>query len=51
MIVHTQYTLSPALAQILAMGLILGIVRERSNTTTSIGVHITYNFVVFLLGV
>jgi uncharacterized protein len=51
MVVHTQYTLSPALAQILAMGLVLGLVRERVNTTTAIAVHATYNFVVFALGI
>lgn len=50
MIVHTQYTISPALAQILAMGIILGLVRERANTTTAIAVHATYNFTVFMLG-
>ncbi len=50
MIVHAQYTVSPALAQILAMGIILGLVRERANTTTAIAVHASYNFVVFMLG-
>jgi membrane protease YdiL (CAAX protease family) len=48
-LIHTQYTVSPALAQILAMGLILGIVRERVNTTTSIAVHASYNILLFLL--
>jgi membrane protease YdiL (CAAX protease family) len=51
MVVHTQYTLSPALAQILAMGLVLGLVRERANTTTSIAVHASYNFLIFLVGI
>ena len=39
------------LAQILAMGLILGLVREHVNTTTAIAVHASYNFLVFLLGI
>jgi membrane protease YdiL (CAAX protease family) len=50
MVVHTQYTISPALGQILVMGLLLGVVRERANTTTAIAVHATYNFLVVFLG-
>lgn len=48
---HTQYTVSPALIQMLVMGLLLGLVRIRSNTTTAIGTHATYNFVLVLLAV
>lgn len=46
---HTQYTVSPALIQMLIMGLLLGLVRRRVNTTTSIAVHATYNFILVAL--
>ena len=42
---HVQYTLSPALAQILFIGLVLGWLRERTNTTTCVVAHAGYNFV------
>ena len=42
---HTQYTVSPALLQVLLVGLLLGLTRRQVNTTTSIAVHATYNFV------
>jgi membrane protease YdiL (CAAX protease family) len=48
-VVHTQYTISPALLQVFVVGLVLGLTRLRVNTTTSIGVHSTYNFVLALL--
>lgn len=40
---HLQYGLSPALLQILALGLVLGLVRQRVNTTTCIVIHALYN--------
>ncbi|MEO8084014.1 MAG: CPBP family intramembrane glutamic endopeptidase [Ardenticatenales bacterium] len=40
---HTQYTVSPALIQIFIVGLILGRVRQRAGTRTSILVHATFN--------
>jgi membrane protease YdiL (CAAX protease family) len=40
---HVQYTLSPALLEILAIGLVLGWLRERTNTTTCMVVHAGYN--------
>ncbi len=47
--VHTQYTISLALVHILVMGLLLGLVRRRTNTTTSIAVHATYNFTLAMM--
>jgi len=46
---HVQYALSPAIVEIFIVGLILGWVRQKSNTTTCIAVHATYNFVDVLL--
>lgn len=40
---HTQYTVSPALAEIFVVGLILGLVRDRRSTTVAILVHAGYN--------
>lgn len=51
MVVHTQYTISPALGQILIVALLLGMVREKVNTTTAIAVHATYNFLLVLFGI
>lgn len=48
-VVHTQYTISPALLQVFVVGLILGLARRRANTTTAIGIHATYNLVLALL--
>jgi membrane protease YdiL (CAAX protease family) len=42
---HVQYTLSPALAQIFLIGLLLGWVREKTNTTTCVVAHAGYNFI------
>jgi membrane protease YdiL (CAAX protease family) len=41
---HVQYALSPALAEILVIGLVLGWLRERTNTTTCMVAHAGYNF-------
>jgi membrane protease YdiL (CAAX protease family) len=46
---HVQYTFSPAVLEILLIGLALGWLRERSNTTTCIAVHAGYNFLNMLL--
>ena len=46
---HVQYTLSPAILEIMIIGLALGWLRERSNTTTCIVVHSGYNFLNMLL--
>jgi membrane protease YdiL (CAAX protease family) len=48
-VVHVQYSISPALLEILAVGLILGWIREKCNTTTCILVHAGYNFLNILL--
>jgi len=41
---HVQYALSPALVEILIIGLVLGWLRERTNTTTCMLTHAGYNF-------
>jgi membrane protease YdiL (CAAX protease family) len=41
---HVQYALSPALVEILIIGLVLGWLRERTNTTTCMVAHAGYNF-------
>ncbi|HNS03766.1 MAG TPA: CPBP family intramembrane metalloprotease [Anaerolineae bacterium] len=42
-IIHSQYRLSPALLLILAIALVLGLVRYRTNLTIAILVHFLYN--------
>lgn len=44
-VIHTQYGVTPALVQILALGLLLGLVRQRAGTTTAIAAHAFYNFI------
>jgi membrane protease YdiL (CAAX protease family) len=44
-VMHTQYTVSLALFQVFLVGLLLGLTRRHTNTTTAIGVHATFNFV------
>ena len=46
---HVQYALSPAIVEIFIVGLALGWLRERANTTTCIAVHASYNLVDALL--
>ncbi|MGB9594392.1 MAG: type II CAAX prenyl endopeptidase Rce1 family protein, partial [Anaerolineae bacterium] len=46
---HTQYGLSPATLEIFIIGIILGIIRNRANTTTCVAIHVLYNFVDILL--
>ena len=48
-VVHTQYSVSPALLQIFVVGILLGLTRQRAGTLTAIGVHASYNFVLALL--
>ena len=49
MIAHTQYTISPALIEIFVVGLVLGVVRNRANTTTAILIHAAYNILTVVL--
>jgi len=47
---HLQYSLTPATLEVLAIGLMLGLVRKRSNTTVCIIIHALYNMTGALLG-
>lgn len=47
-VIHSYYGLSPGLLWIFALGLGLGILRQRSNTTSCILFHALYNGVSFL---
>ncbi len=49
--IHTQYTVSLALVQILVVALLLGYARKYSNTTTTIAIHATYNFALAMTAV
>ncbi len=49
MIAHTQYTVSPALLEIFIVGLVLGIIRNRANTTMAILIHAAYNILTVVL--
>jgi hypothetical protein len=44
-LLHLQYGLGPGLVMVLATGFILGILRERANTTTTIIAHAGYNLI------
>ena len=46
---HVQYGFTPITLLILIIGITLGIIRNRTNTTTAIFVHTGYNFVLGLL--
>ncbi len=48
-IVHVQYGLTPITILVFSIGVILGLIRKRYNTTTAIYVHVGYNFVLGLL--
>jgi membrane protease YdiL (CAAX protease family) len=48
-VAHTQYTISPALLEIFLVGLVLGILRNRTSTTVCILVHAAYNVLNVLL--
>jgi hypothetical protein len=47
---HVQYGLTVATLEILVIGLVLGLVRSRTNTTTAILIHAGYNAAGVLLG-
>jgi uncharacterized protein len=47
---HTQYFLSFATLLVFVIGLVLGVLRQRTNLTVCITVHFLYNFVSVLLG-
>lgn len=46
---HFQYGFSLATVTIFLIGLVLGQIRQRQNTSTAIFIHVTYNFVLGLL--
>ncbi|MCA9928393.1 MAG: CPBP family intramembrane metalloprotease, partial [Anaerolineales bacterium] len=46
---HVQYGFTPITVLILIIGLVLGLIRRRTNTTTAMIVHTGYNFVLGLL--
>lgn len=46
---HVQYGLTPVTAFVLILGLVLGAIRRRGNTTLTIVVHFGYNFALGLL--
>ena len=48
-IVHAHYGLSPAMVEVFVVGLVLGLVRLQTNTTTCLVVHAGYNFLNLLL--
>jgi uncharacterized protein len=48
-ILHTQYTLTPAVLLIFGVSLAFGWVRERYGTAAAILAHFVYNFIPFLL--
>jgi membrane protease YdiL (CAAX protease family) len=41
---HTQYGLSPAILEVFAVGVILGVIRDKATTTTCVAIHVLYNF-------
>jgi uncharacterized protein len=47
-IVHVQYGLTPITGAVFIIGLILGILRRKTNTTTTIFVHFSYNLILGL---
>nr|WP_290665127.1 CPBP family intramembrane glutamic endopeptidase [Ardenticatena sp.] len=48
-VLHVQYGFTPALLEILVIALVLGVVRDRTNTTTVILIHTLYNTLNVLL--
>ncbi|MGQ9682877.1 MAG: CPBP family glutamic-type intramembrane protease [Anaerolineae bacterium] len=47
--VHTQYGVTLSLLSVLLAGVVLGLFRQRANTTACIMIHVLYNLGVFLL--
>jgi uncharacterized protein len=48
-IAHVQYGLTPISLVVLIIGVALGYIRQRTNTTVAIFVHFGYNFILGLL--
>lgn len=48
-VVHVQYGFTPITVVVFLIGIILGLIRRRYNTTTAIFVHVGYNFTLGLL--
>ncbi|MHB8573451.1 MAG: CPBP family intramembrane glutamic endopeptidase [Candidatus Dormibacteria bacterium] len=48
--VHIQYGFTLVTLQVFVLGMVLGLVRRRFSTTTSITTHVAYNFAISLLG-
>ncbi len=48
-VVHVQYGFTPITVVVFLIGIILGLIRKRYNTTTAIFVHVGYNFTLGLL--
>lgn len=48
-VIHSQYGFSPASLLILAIALVLGVLRSRTNLSVCILVHFSYNFISVLL--
>ena len=46
---HAHYGLSPAMIEVFVVGLVLGLLRRRTNTTTCLVVHAGYDFLDLLL--
>jgi membrane protease YdiL (CAAX protease family) len=46
---HIQYGLTPATLAVFIIAIVLGIIRQRTNTTVAILVHFSYDFVIGLL--
>lgn len=47
---HVQYAITPATLLVLVIGLVLGVLRQRTSLTVCILVHFFYNFISVLLG-
>lgn len=50
-VLHTQYSISPALLLIFVLALVLGIARRRAGTWTAIAIHATYNFLIAAMAI
>ena len=46
---HAHYGLSPAMVEVFVVGLVLGLVRRRTNTTTCLVIHAGYDFLDLIL--
>lgn len=50
-VLHTQYSVSPALILIFVLALVLGVARQRAGTWTAIAIHATYNFAIAAMAI